>query len=155
MIVTESSDQTPVLNASRMAAVAELDAEIPGSAVFVDSANTKDVNWGNNNNGVPFSTNWGFHFHARAENFLEIGWKARGAVLDNGFLDGGASLYLGLPQLTGNAFNQAEVAAAISENADQVVVVWDTVDKGTDDVANWANMSDLGVWGVCFPVPCE
>ncbi len=146
IIITESADQNAILNASRMAAVDDLNGEIPGSAAFVDSANTKNVDWGDNNSGKPFSMGFGSHFHARAENYLEIGWKAAGAALSNGFLDGEASLYFGLPEVTSNAFNQAEVSAEISGNADQVVVVWDTEDRGTDDVADWTNISDLGAW---------
>ena len=65
-----------------------------------------------------------------AENFLEIGWKAAGAALDSGFLGDGAALYFGFPRITENAFNSAEVAAIINDNADQVTVVWDSVDRG-------------------------
>ena len=85
LIIGESSDQHAGLNASRIAAVAQLNAEIPSSAAYFDTANMKGTNWGNNNSGVPFSQGWGYHFHARAENFLEIGWKAAGAAIDNGF----------------------------------------------------------------------
>jgi len=84
LIIGESSDQHAGLNASRIAAVAQLNAEIPNSAAYFDTANMKGVDWGNNNSGAPFSQGWGYHFHARAENFLEIGWKAGGAALDNG-----------------------------------------------------------------------
>ena len=146
MIVVESSDQEPVLNTARMAAVDELNSEIPGSAVFIDSANTKNVDWGNNELGASFSQGWGFHFHARAENFLEIGWKAAGAALDTGFLGDGAALYFGFPRVTANEFNHADVATIISDNADEVIVVWGETDHGNDDVADWPNMSNLGAW---------
>ena len=146
LVVVESSDQDPVLNAARMAAVDELNGEIPSSAVFIDSSNTKNVDWGNNELGVPFSNNWGFHFHARAENFLEIGWKAAGAVLETGFLGEGAALYFGAPRVADLSFDEAEVAAIINDDADQVTVVWDTIDRGNDDVSDWPNRLDLGAW---------
>ncbi|MFT4550977.1 MAG: hypothetical protein ACI9MB_004958 [Verrucomicrobiales bacterium] len=146
MIVVESSDQDPVLNTARMAAVDELNGEIPSSAVFIDSANTKNVDWGNNELGAPFSSNWGFHFHARAENFLEIGWKAAGAAIDSGFLGEGAALYFGFPRVTDTAFDHADVAAIINDNADQVTVVWDSIDHGNNDVSDWPNRLDLGAW---------
>ena len=84
-IIIESSDQNATLNASRAAAVATLNAEKPGSAVFIETNNMIGTNWGNNNSGAPFSTGWGYHFNARAENFLEIGWKAGQAAIDLGF----------------------------------------------------------------------
>ena len=85
LVIGESSDQNAVLNAARQAAVTQLNAEIPGSAAFFDTDNMIGVDWGDNDSGEPFSQGWGYHFHARAENFLEIGWKAAGSVLDNGF----------------------------------------------------------------------
>ena len=85
LVIGESSDQNAVLNAARQAAVTQLNAEIPGSAAFFDTDNMIGVDWGDNDRGEPFSQGWGYHFHARAENFLEIGWKAAGSVLDNGF----------------------------------------------------------------------
>ncbi|NQU21135.1 MAG: PEP-CTERM sorting domain-containing protein [Candidatus Nealsonbacteria bacterium] len=85
IIIGESSDQHAGLNASRIAAVAQLNDELPSSAVYFDTANMKGTSWGNNNSGAPFSQGWGYHFHARAENFLEIGWKAGEAALENGF----------------------------------------------------------------------
>ena len=84
IIIGESSDQHAGLNASRIAAVAQLNSEIPNSAAYFDTANMKGTNWGNNNSGVPFSQGWGYHFHARAENFLEIGWKAGAAAIEIG-----------------------------------------------------------------------
>ncbi|NQU23277.1 MAG: PEP-CTERM sorting domain-containing protein [Candidatus Nealsonbacteria bacterium] len=85
IIIGESSDQHAGLNASRIAAVTQLNAEIPNSAAYFDTADMKDTDWGNNDSGDPFSQRWGYHFHARAEDFLEIGWKATGAAIDNGF----------------------------------------------------------------------
>ncbi len=84
-IIAESSDQQEDLNASRAAAVAALNAEIPGSAFFYETNDMIGVNWGDNAYGFPFSDSWGYHFHGRAENFLEIGWKAGQAAIDLGF----------------------------------------------------------------------
>ncbi|NCF81779.1 MAG: hypothetical protein GWP74_09205, partial [Proteobacteria bacterium] len=60
--------------------------EIPDSAVYFDTDNMIGVDWGDNDLGVPFTSGGGYHFHARAENFLEIGWKAAEAVLDRGYI---------------------------------------------------------------------
>ena len=146
LIVVESSDQNAVLNAARMGAVDELNGEIPSSAVFIDSADTKGVDWGNNELNAPFSNGWGFHFHARAENFLEIGWKAAGAAIDTGFLGEGAALYFGTPRVIDHAFDSADVAAIINDDADQVTVVWDVIDRGNDDISDWPNSLALGAW---------
>ncbi len=146
LLVGESSDQNAALNAGRIAAVDALNSEIPNSAAYFDSAGTKDVNWGDNDGGVPFSTNWGYHFHARAESFLEIGWRAAGAVLDTGFLGDGAPLYFGFPRTVEAGFDSAELAVAINADADGVVVVWDTEDRGNASVGDWPNSSDLGAW---------
>ena len=145
-VVGESSDQSPTINAARISAVDDLNREIPGSAVYFDSAQTKSVDWGNNDFGAPFTADFGFHFHARAENYLEIGWKAGGAVIDSGFLGESEVLYLGFPTVNTLAFNQAEVAATINDDAEQVYIVWDTIDHGTDDVGDWPGVSDLGAW---------
>ena len=40
---------------------------------------------GNNPDGSPFTNSFGFHFNARAENYLEIGWRTGDAILDSGF----------------------------------------------------------------------
>lgn len=84
-IFPESTDQDVSLNAQRAAAAATLNAEIPGSAVFFETNNLIGTNWGNNESGVPFSTGWGYHFNARAENFLEVGWRLGQAAIDNGY----------------------------------------------------------------------
>ena len=79
LIVGESSDQNATLNAARIAAVAELNGEIANSAAYFDTDNMIGAFWGNNDGGAAFSTGWGYHFNARAENYLEIGWRAAGA----------------------------------------------------------------------------
>ena len=85
VIVSESSDQNEALNASRAAAAAALNAEMPGTAVFLETNNMKGSNWGNSNSGSPFSTGWGYHFNAKAENYIEIGWQMGQAAVDNEF----------------------------------------------------------------------
>jgi len=84
-IIIESSDQNSGLNASRAAAVAQLNVADPNSAAFIGTGGMVGQNWGNNEHGQPFSTGWGYHFNARPENFLEIGWKAGQAAIDLGF----------------------------------------------------------------------
>jgi hypothetical protein len=86
LIIPESSDQNANLNAGRVAAVAELNAEIPNSAVYIENNEMIGTFWGNNELGVPFSTGWGYHFNARAENYLEVGWRIGGKVLANGYI---------------------------------------------------------------------
>ena len=86
VIVVESSDQNTDLNASRAAAVAALNAENSGSAVFLETNNLIGQNWGNNEHGVPFSTKYGYHFNAKPENFLEMGWQIGQAAIDNDFI---------------------------------------------------------------------
>ncbi len=85
VIIVESSDQDGSLNASRAAAVATLNAEQAGSAAFIETNNMIGTNWGNNDSGSPFSTGWGYHFNARAENFLEMGWKIGQTSIDLGY----------------------------------------------------------------------
>jgi len=85
VIIPESSDQDAALNAGRQAAVATLNAEKPGTAVFFETNNMIGTNWGNSNSGSPFSTGWGYHFNAKGENYLEIGWRAGQAAIDNNF----------------------------------------------------------------------
>jgi hypothetical protein len=76
-VVLESADQSVTLNAARSEAVAQLNAEDPDSAVFVETEGLVGVNYGGPNpDGNLFSNGNGFHHHARAENFLELGWLA-------------------------------------------------------------------------------
>lgn len=146
LVIGESSDQLAALNAGRIAAAAELNAEIPSSAAYFDTDNMIGVDWGDNDGGAPFSQDWGFHFHARAENFLEIGWKAAGAVLDiNAYEDNPSPLRLTLPLATDATTNSAAVEATISTNASLVTVYWDTTDRGATTVG-WIGSSSLGVW---------
>ena len=94
IIIPESADQNVDLNAGRVAAVAALNAEKPGTAVFFENNNMTGSNWGNNNSGAPFSTSWGYHFNAKAENYLEIGWRMGQAALDNNFIPEPATMAL-------------------------------------------------------------
>ena len=88
-LLVESSDQSVTLNVERQAAIDLLNADNPGSAVFIETNGLKGVNYSadgvTNVNGDPYNNNWGFHFHARAENFLEIGWKVGDAIIENGY----------------------------------------------------------------------
>ncbi|MGI9456486.1 MAG: sialate O-acetylesterase [Aeoliella sp.] len=85
-IIVESSDQDSDLNMQRIAAASRLDAANAGSAVFIETNGLKDVNYGGlNSAGEIFSDNFGFHFHARPENFLQIGALIGDSILDNGF----------------------------------------------------------------------
>ncbi len=93
-IIVESSDQSDELNASRGAAVTQLNAADANSAVFLGTDGMIGENWGNNEHGVPFSTGWGYHFNARPENFLEIGWKIGQAAIDNDFIPEPATIGL-------------------------------------------------------------
>jgi hypothetical protein len=86
LIIPESSDQNANLNAGRVAAVAELNAGIANTAVYIENNEMIGTFWGNNELGVPFSTGAGYHFNARAENFLEVGWRIGGAALANGYI---------------------------------------------------------------------
>jgi hypothetical protein len=86
LIIPESSDQNANLNAGRVAAVAGLNAEIANTAVYIENNDMIGTFWGNNEPGVPFSTEWGYHFNARAENYLEVGWRIGGAALANGYI---------------------------------------------------------------------
>jgi len=146
LIIGESSAQHAGLNASRIAAVAELNAEIPNSAAFFYATDMKGTDWGNNEGGISFSQDFGSHFHARAENYLEIGWKAAGAALDNGFLTPGA-FWMGLPVVTGLTPDHVTATAHLNEAADDVIVVWDTSDKGTGDPTDWTHQQSFGTTG--------
>ncbi|GEM_PF-853908 len=86
IVILESSDQNATLNAARQSAVADLNVAIPHSAVYIATDNMIGVDWGNNDQGEPFTALGGFHFHARAENFLEMGWLVAGAMLEKGYL---------------------------------------------------------------------
>lgn len=91
-LIVESSDQSATLNAARVAAVAALNADNPGSAVFIETNGLVGVNYSaegvTNVNGDPYNNGWGFHYHARAENFLEIGWKIGDSVIENDYTSG-------------------------------------------------------------------
>ena len=62
------------MNKARKAAIAQLNKDVPGSAVFIATGDLKKGYRG------------GFHFEARVENYIQIGWRAAQAVMDNGFL---------------------------------------------------------------------
>lgn len=75
-IIPESSDTNVDLNTGRQAAVATLNSEIPGSAVFFNNSELID------------SRGRGYHFHETAESYLEIGWRMGtlgAAVIDSSF----------------------------------------------------------------------
>lgn len=146
-LILESSDQNAGLNTGRINAVATIDAEIPGSAAFFETENMINgnpgpVNWGNNPGGSPFSTGDGFHFHNRAENFLELGWIAGGAVLDNDWLTA-SDFWLDRPVINSVAFNQADISTAVNEPADTVTVYWGTSDSGPT-ATGWDQSANLG-----------
>lgn len=86
IVVVESSDQNDDLNAERKAAVQAINNAEPGSAVFIETDGLKGVNYGGlNAAGKTFSDGAGFHFHSRAENFLEMGYRIGAAILNNGY----------------------------------------------------------------------
>lgn len=88
-LIVESGDQSATLNAARQGAVDALNLDNPGSAVFIETNGLNGVNYSGlgvtNANGGAYSDGWGSHFHARAESYLEIGWKIGDAVIDNGY----------------------------------------------------------------------
>lgn len=84
-VVLESADQDSTLNAARSAAVAEFNTNDPGSAIFVETNNLIGRDWGNNRDNQPWSDSLDFHFDGKAENYLELGWRAGQAILDSGF----------------------------------------------------------------------
>ncbi|GAA5494998.1 hypothetical protein Rhal01_01167 [Rubritalea halochordaticola] len=146
MIIGESSDQHETLNTARIAAVDQLNTELPGSSAYFNTDNMIGTNYGDNENGVPFSTGWGYHFNARAEHFLEIGWKAAGSVLDLDLVDQAPEFFLGQPRQTALLFNQVDFDIAISGNADTIKIVWDTVDRGGTSLSDWSNTLDIPAW---------
>ncbi len=89
-VIVESSDQNNVLNIARQKAVDELNAATPGSAVFIETNNMIGRNWGVNNNNQAWTTQYGFHFNSKAENYLELGWRAGEAAIANGFYVSGS-----------------------------------------------------------------
>lgn len=156
LLIIESSDQDSVLNTGRANAVATINEEIPGSAAFFESNNMIEgkpgpVYWGDNVAGDPFSTGNGFHFHDRAENFLELGWIAGGAVLDNNWLTT-SSFWLDRPTVSSVVFNGADVSTRANMVADTVTVYWDTVDHGPT-TTGWANSSSLGAHAASAVIP--
>lgn len=144
-IVGESSDQNATLNAGRLGAVAALNVEAPNSAAYFDTDGLIDVNYGNNDGGDPFSASWGYHFHARAENFLEIGWLAYSAIDALGLVEATPALYLGTPTIESLAFNQVTFKTRMGDDAETVKIVWDAVDHGSD-YDQWPNSVDLPAW---------
>lgn len=80
-IIVECSDGDATMRASRITAISSVNQEQPGKAVFVGTA---DLNKG---------LEGGYHFEARAENFLEIGWRTGSAILSNGFTGGGGTTH--------------------------------------------------------------
>ncbi|MEO0795945.1 MAG: DUF6288 domain-containing protein [Verrucomicrobiota bacterium] len=146
IVIGESSDQDDELNAARVAAVNALNQEIPNSAAYFESNNMIGVYYGDNDDGQPFTNNGGFHFNSRAENYLEIGWLAGGAVLGNGYLDVTPDYYLGRPVSLVVEFNQVDFRVPIGGDADVVKVVWGLVDQGASNLDDWPNMATLPAW---------
>ena len=86
VVVAESSDQNEDLNAERRAGVDAINRANAGTAVFIETNGLIGVNYGGPNpEGNPFSDVAAYHFHARPENYLEIGYRIGTAILDNGF----------------------------------------------------------------------
>jgi hypothetical protein len=86
-LIVESADQLDALNAQRIAGVAAINAETPGTAAFLEMNGLIGENYGGLNPfGVPYSNGYGSHFHVRGENYLEIGWCVGEAVKENGFI---------------------------------------------------------------------
>ena len=85
-VILESADQDSTLNAARTAAVAELNAREANSAVFIETNNLIGRDWGSNRENQPWNDSLDFHFDGKAENYLELGWLAGQAILDNGFI---------------------------------------------------------------------
>ncbi len=87
VIIPESSDQDAALNAGRVQAVEILNAEIPGSAVFFENNGMIGDVWRNSDDRSRnnFTDAYGYHFHSRAENYLQIGWRTGQAVIESGF----------------------------------------------------------------------
>jgi hypothetical protein len=144
MIIAESSDQNATLNMARIAAVAELNAEIPNSAAYFDINGMIGTNRGNNENGVPFTTDYGYHFNVRAENFLEIGWRAGAIPLALGWVDE-SPLTLRRREIASLDYTRAEVGADINANADAVMVYCATTDHGATS-SGWTHTDNLGAW---------
>ncbi len=93
VVVVESSDQNGDLNAQRIAAVNQLNVANPGTALFIETNGLIGVNYGGLNSiGGTFSDGYGYHFHARPENFLQMGWWIGDAVLANGYTGSQARL---------------------------------------------------------------
>jgi len=72
-VIIESSDQKAEMNEARQGAVAALNKDQPNKAVFIPTG------------GLMAGYRGGFHFEARAEIYLEIGWRAGQAILKNNY----------------------------------------------------------------------
>lgn len=88
MVVVESSDQNLTLNKQRFKGIDLINADNPGTAVWLETGFLAGYNYGKNSEGNDFSKSNEYHYNARAENFLEIGWDIGGTVLDNGYTTG-------------------------------------------------------------------
>ena len=55
-------------------------------------------------------------------------------------------IWWGQPQALAVDAEEAELHAAINRNSSDLKVVWDTVDRGTRKVVNWANVVSLPAW---------
>jgi hypothetical protein len=73
-VIIESADMNEQLNTARKNAAATLNKDQAKSAVFVPTS------------GLKAGYKGGFHFEVRAENYLEVGWRAGQAILKEGFV---------------------------------------------------------------------
>lgn len=86
VVVVESADRDSAMNAARTGAVAELNDRTAGSAVFVETGDLLDRGLGPEPADRTWSDTLDFHFHGKAENYLELGWRAAGALIDHDHL---------------------------------------------------------------------
>ncbi len=140
VIVPESADQNAEMNTARANAVATLNTELPGTAVFIENNNLLGNDW--SAQGYPFTLDGGSHFNGRAENYLEIGWRVGKAVVDNGYL-AASPLWLDAPEVVSTVFNGATLSTNVNIAASGVTIYWDQVDRGATS-SGWANSLTLG-----------
>lgn len=55
-------------------------------------------------------------------------------------------VWWGEPQVLDVEDDEAELSVAINQSSAELKVVWDTVDRGTEAVADWARVADLPPW---------
>ncbi|MEM9135473.1 MAG: hypothetical protein AAGE88_24280 [Actinomycetota bacterium] len=89
VVILESADRNPSMNAARIGVVAELNHRSDGSAVFIETGDLLDRGLGPSPGGRSWTDTLDFHVNGKAENHLELGWRAGGAIIDNGYLGTG------------------------------------------------------------------